>query len=122
MRQRLADVEKELTERQQALMGFSTRAQLIIAAINIASLWIVGSLFDGVLVARLPFQPIAWFSGMTHRTLNGTDFTDAGYLMFFVLASMASRPFVTKIMGSERPKTEGTPSFMDMVNKLSKTS
>lgn len=117
-RQRLVDAEKELAQRQQALMGLTTRAQFIIGVINFASFWMIGSLFAGVVVGRLPFSPIAWFAGMTHRTIPGDDLTEAGYLMFFVLSNAASRPFVAFLMGSERPKTEGMPGFFDMVNKL----
>jgi hypothetical protein len=120
LRHRLADEEKELTLRQQVLIGLTTRAQLVVGAVSFASLWIIGTLFSGVVVGRLPFEPISWFAGMTRRTLEGDDLTEAGYLFFFALSNIAFRPFVTTLMGSERPKTSTeVPNLWSLATKLS---
>ena len=115
---RIEEAERDLTTRQQLLMGYTLRAQFVSIGISVAAFWFVGTLFDEVIVGRLPFAPIAWFANMTHRRLPGEDLRDASYLYFFVLANMACRPFVAKIVGSERPKSESAPDFFAMVSKL----
>ena len=116
---RLEHAKKELGARQRELAGLSFRAQFISIGISIASFWLVGTLFDEVVVGRLPFTPIAWFSQMTHRRLPGEDLRDASYLYFFVLANMATRPFIAKLVGSERPKAEAPQDFMAMMTQMS---
>lgn len=114
---RLKEARLDLKARQQELAGLNLRAQFVTIAISIASFWVVGSLFDGVVVGRLPFTPIAWFAPMTHRNLPGEDMTDASYLFFFALANMAIRPLVPKLIGSERPAVE-MPGLFSMASQL----
>jgi integral membrane protein DUF106 len=42
----------------------------------------------GTPVARLPFEPISWFTRITHRGLPGTDMTEGAHLIIYVLTSM----------------------------------
>ena len=42
------------------------------------------SLFDGCVVAKLPFNPISWLYGLLHRNLRGDDFTDGPFLFFYI--------------------------------------
>lgn len=84
---RLKDAEQDLSSRKQALMGLTMRSQFIGIVMSLGSLWIISYLFDGVVVGKLPFTPIAWFSQMTHRRLEGDDFSDASYLFYFALAN-----------------------------------
>ncbi|CAF4542582.1 unnamed protein product, partial [Rotaria magnacalcarata] len=41
-----------------------------------ALLGMFNSIFEGRVVAKLPFEPILWIRGLSHRNLSGDDFTD----------------------------------------------
>lgn len=114
---RLREARRDLKARQQELTSLTVRAQFITIAISVVSFWVVGSLFDGVVVGRLPFTPIDWFAPMTHRRLPGEDLTDTSYLFFFAMANMAIRPLVPKLVGSERPAVE-MPGLFSVASQM----
>ncbi len=47
--------------------------------------------FDGRVVAKLPFVPISWFQGLSHRNLPGTDYTDCSFIFLYILCTMSIR-------------------------------
>jgi len=53
----------------------------------------------GVVLAKLPFTPMPLFRGMTHRGLEGEDFTDCGMHLIYILSSMVLRSSVARIFG-----------------------
>jgi len=55
--------------------------------------------FDGVVVAKLPFQPLYWIRGFTHRGLSSDDFTDCSYTFLYILCSIAIRGNLQKFLG-----------------------
>ena len=44
--------------------------------------------YDGVVVGKLPFQPIAFIRGILHGRLRGTDYTDLA--MVCIMLSIVS--------------------------------
>ena len=71
--------------------------------------------FEGVVVARLPFTPIALISKVTHFGLPGDDLQDCSMTFFFVLCQMSVNPIVKRLIALEGPKINmpltPTPSF-----------
>ncbi len=47
--------------------------------------------FDGRVVAKLPFVPISWLQGISHRNLMGDDYTDCSFLFLYILSTMFVR-------------------------------
>jgi hypothetical protein len=47
--------------------------------------------FEGRVVAKLPFEPIPWIRGLSHRNLSGDDFTDCSFIFLYVLCTMSIR-------------------------------
>lgn len=62
-------------------------------------LYFMGTIFKGVVVAKIPFEPPQFFHKMTHRTLEGDDFTDASYSLIYMLAGMSIKANVSKLLG-----------------------
>jgi hypothetical protein len=52
-------------------------------------------------VAKLPFVPISWVQGLSHRNLNGEDYTDCSFLFLYILSTMSVRQNLQKILGVE---------------------
>lgn len=47
--------------------------------------------FDGRVVAKLPFHPISWIQGLSHRNLPGDDYTDCSFIFLYILCTMSIR-------------------------------
>lgn len=47
--------------------------------------------FDGRVVARLPFTPIPWVQGLSHRNLPGDNFTECSFIFLYILCTMSIR-------------------------------
>ena len=47
--------------------------------------------FDGRVVARLPFEPISFVRGLSHRNLAGEDFRECSFIFLYILCTMSIR-------------------------------
>jgi hypothetical protein len=61
----------------------------------------LGTHFQGQVVAKLPFVPFSLIQGITHRNIDGTDFTDCSYLFIYILSAFLWRSNIKKLMGFE---------------------
>lgn len=105
--QHLAQVEQEVSN-LKAAHGFKTMpAQVANMVVMISAIYILSTIFDGVVVARLPFEPVDTLGirGFFHRGLKGEDYYEAGYLGFYILGNMLSRFAITKVA----PNLSGAP-------------
>lgn len=55
--------------------------------------------FDGRVVARLPFQPISWIQGLSHRNLPGEDYYECSFIFLYILCTMSVRQNIQKMLG-----------------------
>jgi calcium load-activated calcium channel len=60
--------------------------------------------YEGVVVAKLPFQPVSFITNITHRGIQGTDYTDCSMIFVYILANMALRPTIQKVLGFAGPR------------------
>lgn len=47
--------------------------------------------FDGRVVAQLPFVPVSWIHGLSHRNLSGQDYTECSFIFLYILCTMSIR-------------------------------
>lgn len=111
-------LEDAATMDQQVLTGLKLRSSLVMAFSQIFVLYIISSLFDGVVIAKLPFTPFSYFQGLFHRGVPGEDYTEAGYLFVWILSSMFIRPLVSKWLGTEEAPVGGNISAFGPAGKL----
>lgn len=60
--------------------------------------------FDGRVVAKLPFVPLSYIQGLSHRNLLGEDYTDCSFIFLYILCTMSIRQVMldTLATGSKR--------------------
>ena len=51
------------------------------------------------MVAKLPFTPISWIQGLSHRNLAGEDYTDCSFIFLYILCTMSIRQNIQKLLG-----------------------
>ncbi|KAF4799820.1 Transmembrane and coiled-coil domain-containing protein 1 [Turdus rufiventris] len=70
-----------------ALMGMFNS---ISSAVSIGDA-VLFSRFDGRVVAKLPFIPLSYIQGLSHRNLLGEDYTDCSFIFLYILCTMSIR-------------------------------
>lgn len=64
----------------------------------------LSSAYQGVVVAKLPFQPVSFIQGITHRNLLGSDVTDCSMIFVYILSNISLRPIIQKLLGFGGPR------------------
>jgi calcium load-activated calcium channel len=80
---------------------------LLTTGSSLVTFWVLRAAYAGAVVATLPFTPVSPFKMMTHQGLPGEDYTQASYMMFFVLTNMALKPVLARALKLEAPKVGG---------------
>ena len=97
-------VERQLKEAQQALSMKKFKSTIIIGIFMLFSISQLNKLYANVPVAKLPFVPFRLISGITHRGLEGEDFTECSFMFIYILAGMFFRTIIQKVCGFEGAK------------------
>ena len=61
--------------------------------------------YAGVVVAKLPFEPFSLMRNLSHRNLEGNDFTDCSMIFVYILSNVSLRPILQKLLGVSGPRT-----------------
>ena len=77
---------------------------LAFALVTAALMWFTPSTFGNVVLGALPFEPLGFVSGMTHRGLESENMREVG--AFFILTCITSgfRGMLSKLVGKEPPR------------------
>merc|ERR1711894_829995 len=76
--------EERLKSTNRDLMLVKMKSMFAIGFAFTSLLSMFNSIFDGKVVAKLPFTPVSWIQGLSHRNLMGQDFTDCSFIFLYI--------------------------------------
>merc|ERR1712025_1445701 len=91
--------EERLKSTNRDLMMVKMKSMFAIGFAFTSLLSMFNSIFDGKVVAKLPFTPVSWIQGLSHRNLMGQDFTDCSFIFLYILCTMSIRQNIQKALG-----------------------
>lgn len=91
--------EERLKNNNRDLSLVKMKSMFAIGFAFTALLSMFNSIFDGRVVAKLPFYPISWIQGLSHRNLPGDDYTDCSFIFLYILCTMSIRQNIQKLLG-----------------------
>jgi len=91
--------EEKLKNTNRDLTMVKMKSMFAIGFAFTALLSMFNSIFDGRVVAKLPFTPIYWVQGLSHRNLLGDDMTDCSFIFLYILCTMSIRQNIQKALG-----------------------
>jgi len=91
--------EEKLKSNNRDLSMVKMKSMFAIGLTFTALLSMFNSIFDGRIVAKLPFTPISWLQGISHRNLASEDFTDCSFIFLYILCTMSIRQNIQKALG-----------------------
>ncbi|CAG0882432.1 unnamed protein product [Cyprideis torosa] len=98
-KKRVGREEDKLKANSRDLQFVKMKSMLAIGFVFTALLSTFNTIFDGRVVAKLPFVPISWIQGISHRNLLGNDYTDCSFLFLYILCTMFVRQNIQKLLG-----------------------
>ncbi|VEN35265.1 unnamed protein product [Callosobruchus maculatus] len=91
--------EERLKNNNRDLSFVKMKSMFAIGFAFTALLSMFNSIFDGRVVARLPFLPLTWIQGLSHRNLPGEDYYDCSFIFLYILCTMSIRQNIQKLLG-----------------------
>ncbi|CAK9817011.1 Calcium load-activated calcium channel [Anthophora plagiata] len=102
--------EERLKNNNRDLSLVKMKSMFAIGFAFTALLSMFNSIFDGRVVARLPFVPISWIQGLSHRNLPGDDYTECSFIFLYILCTMSIRQNIQKMLGFAPSRTASKQS------------
>ena len=114
----MATLTKRVRGATPKLNGLRFKTNFIMPFVFMAIFGVLGSSYDGIIVAKLPFEPFSFIRGMTGRGLTGIaeDDFDCSFLPLYVLGNMGLKPLITKLLGFTPPRSAGGQSPWEQAN------
>ena len=104
--------ENELKYKSFDMMKTKMISMFIIGLFTVFFISLFSGLFQGIVVAKLPFVPFRLISGMSHRGILSNDLTDCSFIFLYVLCNVSFRPIIQKLLGFAPPRnTNQTPGM-----------
>ena len=75
------------------------------ALLHLLTFYSLKTSYEGVVVARLPFEPFAMIRGVSHRGIDGEDYRECGVILLYIICSMAIKPNLQRALGHSPPKS-----------------
>ncbi|KAG5583588.1 hypothetical protein AABB24_018001 [Solanum stoloniferum] len=97
-------VETSLKESTRDLSLFKFKSGFVVAVVLFMVFGFLNSLFEGKVVAKLPFIPFRLVQKMSHRGLPGDDMTDCSMAFLYFLCSISIRTNLQKFLGFSPPR------------------
>lgn len=102
---KINNLEESVKAASADLNRSKMKVNLGISALYFIFYRFLNALFQRQVVAKLPFVPIKWLWGMTHRNLQGDDYTDCSFVFLYTLCSMFFKAILAKAIGTAPPRT-----------------
>ncbi|XP_024899649.1 calcium load-activated calcium channel isoform X2 [Pteropus alecto] len=83
--------EEKLKNNNRDLSMVRMKSMFAIGFCFTALMGMFNSIFDGRVVAKLPFTPLTYIQGLSHRNLLGDDTTDCSFIFLYILCTMSIR-------------------------------
>uniref|UniRef100_A0A3B4ZU39 Calcium load-activated calcium channel n=1 Tax=Stegastes partitus TaxID=144197 RepID=A0A3B4ZU39_9TELE len=90
--------QKKKIERQEEKLKNNNRDLSMVSLFTVNKYWL-SLIFDGRVVAKLPFVPLSYIQGLSHRNLLGEDYTDCSFIFLYILCTMSIRQNIQKMLG-----------------------
>ncbi|KAM7500290.1 hypothetical protein LguiA_024704 [Lonicera macranthoides] len=97
-------VETSLKESSRDLSLFKFKSGAVVALVLFVVFGFLNNLFEGKAVAKLPFVPVRIVQKMSHRGLQGDDYTDCSMAFLYFLCSISIRTNLQKFLGFSPPR------------------
>nr|XP_018670193.1 calcium load-activated calcium channel-like [Ciona intestinalis] len=98
-KRRLELEEEKLKSNNRDLSAVRMKSMFAIGFCFTALLGTLSSVFEGRIVAKLPFVPLGLLQGLSHRGLMGNDYTDCSFIFLYILCTMSIRQNIQKLLG-----------------------
>nr|XP_022321137.1 calcium load-activated calcium channel-like [Crassostrea virginica] len=98
-KKKLERQEERLKNHNRDLSFVKMKSMFAIGFAFTALLSMFNSIFDGRVVAKMPFVPISLLQGISHRNLGGEDYSDCSFIFLYILCTMSIRQNVQKLLG-----------------------
>lgn len=99
LKRKLEREEERLKVNNRDLSTVKMKSMFFVGLAFTAILGTCNSIFHGRVVAKLPFTPIGFIQGLSHRNLVGDDLTDCSFIFLYVLCTMSIRSNIQKVLG-----------------------
>jgi uncharacterized membrane protein (DUF106 family) len=103
---KLIQLEKQFELCNRDLMQLNSRSGMLTAIMHMLAFFSLKTHYDGIVVARLPFEPFGFIKGISHRNLPGNDVTHCGMIFLYMLCSMGIKPNLQRMLGHTPPKSK----------------
>ena len=104
-----AQIEENVKMLNTELTMKKFKSTFCIGLLSILSISYFSSYFTGQVVAKLPFVPFGLIQGLSHRGIEGTDYTDCSFIFMYIITGIVVRTNVQKVFGFEGPQTSFNP-------------
>lgn len=99
IKRKLDREEERLKANSRDLSMVKMKSMFFVGLTFTAILGMFNSLFHGRVVAKLPFIPLGFIQGVSHRNLAGNDLTDCSFIFLYMLCTMSIRSNIQKMLG-----------------------
>mmetsp|Transcript_30922 Transcript_30922/g.100677 ORF Transcript_30922/g.100677 Transcript_30922/m.100677 type:complete len:191 (+) Transcript_30922:2385-2957(+) len=101
---KVSRAEESLKTASRDLGMIKMRSTIVTWTVGTIIYSMLGSIFEGQPVARIPFQPFQIFQSFSHRGLPGEDYTEASMAFVYMLSMSCIKGNVQKILGFAPPR------------------
>lgn len=104
---KLYGLEDQLKAKNQSLNKSKLISTVVVTICMITLFYTMNKYYYGVSVAVLPFIPISYIQGVTHRGINNDDMIQCSATFIYIVTGMFSRSVLQKALGVAPNNTEG---------------
>lgn len=120
VRNKQLDKKIKQQENELKVLGFEMMkikfiSMTIIGLFTFFFISLFSGLFQGIVVAKLPFTPFKLLRKMSHRGILSNDFTDCSFIFLYILCNVSFRPIIQKLLGFAPPRSANKmPDFFGL--------